>query len=43
MKYSYFDSYALPEGIDIAKDRLFKERYEYDIFLVEEGDLIVSE
>jgi hypothetical protein len=33
----------LPEGIDITEDRLFEDRYEYDILLVDEGDVIVRE
>jgi hypothetical protein len=39
----YFDSLVMPEGILITDDALFEDRYEYDILLVDEGDVIVRD
>ena len=39
----YFDSLVMPEGILIIDDALFEDRYDYDILLVDEGDVIVRD
>jgi len=39
----YFYCQVLPDGIEITEDTLFEDRYEYDVLLVDEGDLIVRD
>ena len=39
----YFECQVLPDGIEITEDTLFEDRYDYDVLLVDEGDVIVRD